>query len=580
MAPVDNAERVTEAKMVVHEKYDKHADASQDALPKSANDSDPSIEDEPVPHLHAKTFLIVFAVCFIYFAQLINVVGAGAQAQTIVAVVGGSSDSVWLTSTIAILTVVLSPVVSQAADYWGRRWILITLTLCGVVGSIVVARANSIGMAISGFTVTGIAYGAQPLLHAVASEVLPRRYRPWAQGATNLSAALGGVVALLAGGALTRNSNSEGFRNYWYLATAVFAVATLLTAVLYTPPKTPNQLNFTTSEKLAKLDWIGYALLSSSLVLFCIGLSWSQNPYPWSDPHTSATFAVGLALLAGLIVYETWFKTDGMLHHELFEHRNFAIAVGCVFVEGLVFFAANNYFAYEVSVLYETDSLRTGLRYTINMIVYGTSAVFAGFYCSKTKNVRWPTFVAFVSMVIFFVVMATATPSAMSSRNVWGYPVFLGLGLGICLCALVTVAQLSTPRKLIAITSGLMIGMRSLGGSVGLAIYNAILSGHLNKYLGANIATAVLPLGLPETSLDDLITALANQDNAALATVPGISDDIIGAAVGALKSTYSVAFRWVWVAAGSFTVVAAIDPKKEFNNHIDAPAEKVEDLYN
>ncbi len=39
-----------------------------------------SIEDdeEHVPHLHAKTFLVVFAVCLIYFAQLINVVGAGA----------------------------------------------------------------------------------------------------------------------------------------------------------------------------------------------------------------------------------------------------------------------------------------------------------------------------------------------------------------------------------------------------------------------------------------------------------------------------------------------------------------------
>ena len=39
-----------------------------------------SIEDqeELVPHLHAKTFLTVFAVCLIYFAQLINLVGAGA----------------------------------------------------------------------------------------------------------------------------------------------------------------------------------------------------------------------------------------------------------------------------------------------------------------------------------------------------------------------------------------------------------------------------------------------------------------------------------------------------------------------
>jgi hypothetical protein len=33
---------------------------------------------EPHVHLHAKTFLAVFAVCLIYFAQLVNLVGAGA----------------------------------------------------------------------------------------------------------------------------------------------------------------------------------------------------------------------------------------------------------------------------------------------------------------------------------------------------------------------------------------------------------------------------------------------------------------------------------------------------------------------
>jgi hypothetical protein len=39
-----------------------------------------SIEDtdEPVPHLHAKTYLTVFAVCLVYFAQVYNLVGAGA----------------------------------------------------------------------------------------------------------------------------------------------------------------------------------------------------------------------------------------------------------------------------------------------------------------------------------------------------------------------------------------------------------------------------------------------------------------------------------------------------------------------
>lgn len=36
------------------------------------------IDDEIQPHIHAKTFLAVAAVCLIYFAQLFALVGAGA----------------------------------------------------------------------------------------------------------------------------------------------------------------------------------------------------------------------------------------------------------------------------------------------------------------------------------------------------------------------------------------------------------------------------------------------------------------------------------------------------------------------
>lgn len=74
-------------------------------------------------------------------------------------------------------------------------------------------------MAIAGEVVTGLSYGAQPLLHAVTSEVLPRKYRPWAQAADNIAAALGGLVALIVGGVMTRNGNHAGFRNYWYMST-------------------------------------------------------------------------------------------------------------------------------------------------------------------------------------------------------------------------------------------------------------------------------------------------------------------------------------------------------------------------
>ena len=47
--------------------------------PTIAHDDAALPEDaESNPHLHAKTFLAVFAVCLIYYVQVYNVVGAGA----------------------------------------------------------------------------------------------------------------------------------------------------------------------------------------------------------------------------------------------------------------------------------------------------------------------------------------------------------------------------------------------------------------------------------------------------------------------------------------------------------------------
>lgn len=68
-----------------------------------------------------------------------------------------------------------------------------------------------------------------------------------------------------------------------------------------------------------------------------------------------------------------------------------------------------------------------------------------------------------------------ATVKTSSSTAVWGYVILLGIGLGLSLTCLVTVAQLSAPPRLIATTSGLMIASRSIGGAIALAICKSIL---------------------------------------------------------------------------------------------------------
>jgi MFS family permease len=205
-------------------------------------------------------------------------------------------------------------------------------------------------MIIAGFTLIGVSFGAQSLLHTVASEVIPRRWRSWGQAAVMISNGVGLMSGLLVGGQLNRHGEPDGFRNHFYIAMALYFISAVITTFTYNPIPSMLQMQLTFSEKVARLDWIGYGLMASSLVLFCLGLSWSQNPFPWSDAHVSAPFAIGLALALLLVMYETKFKKDGMFHHSLFSgNRNYTIALICVFCEGIAFFAANIYFAFQVS---------------------------------------------------------------------------------------------------------------------------------------------------------------------------------------------------------------------------------------
>jgi MFS family permease len=481
------------------------------------------------------------------------------QGQTIGAHFNDTSKVVWFAGTIAIFTVVLGPVVSQAADYWGRKWFLVTLTFVGAVGSVLISRASSLNMAIAGFCLIGVAFGTQPLLHVVASEVLPRRWRGLAQACPIVFSVLGSLVGLFVGAALNRNSNpnSDGFRSYFYMAMACFLLSAVICALVYNPPPLPGQLAFTQREKLAKLDWLGYLLLTTGLVLFSVGLSYSKNPYEWSDPCVSATFAVGLALSLAMVAYETWYKKDGLFHHGLFSrNRNFSIACLAVFLEGLAFFAANSYFAFQVGVLYEQqDAMLVAVRYSFMPIFNALFGCVAGWYCTRTRRVRWITVAAFVLLVVFFVCMATS--DAGSDDAVWGYAVLMGVSFGILLTTLITLAQLSTPPELISIASGLFIGVRSLGANVGLAIYNAVFNEAMSR-LGQNVADAVVPEGLAVGDLPAFVAALVNHNDTALLGIRGVTPEMIDSGVTALLDTYVVSFRHVWITAGCFVVVAAI----------------------
>ncbi|KIW98778.1 uncharacterized protein Z519_00441 [Cladophialophora bantiana CBS 173.52] len=561
-------------------------DKSEEKIEQLASPTE-SLDEEVVVWNHKKEFALLLALCSQYFCQMLFIVGAGVYARSIAAVVGGESLSSWPATAINILTAATIPPIARAADLWGRKWFLAVPTSLGFIGSMIVARASSMQMAIAGFVLGGASFGAQPLVHAVASETMPRKYRSFAQGACNSAIALGSLFSLLVGGALT-NNNPAGFRTYWYICAGIYVLSTVMLATLYNPPPRELQLTLTFKEKVRCLDWVGFFLYIAGLVLFCLGLSYSQNPFGWTNAHILAPFLIGVVFILTLIGYEWKVKKDGLFHHGLFQNRNFPLALVAVFIEGYIFMSANIYFPYSMEIVNTgISTFRVLVCYSIAFICLLLMSFLIGGYIYRTKTVRATAMASNIGFIIYASLMASVTAKTPES-HFWGYITFYGSGLGCGVITLYTTAQLSTPPELIAVTSGLMGSIRSTGGSVAVAIYGALFNQGLTSNLFPKVASAVVPLGVSEDNIGALIADLSAGAVEAALKLPGVTIEAVGAAGEALKSAYVIGFRDVFICAVAFATLGLgasaflINPRKEFNAKIDAPLDvlevKVEDV--
>jgi hypothetical protein len=83
---------------IIQEREEQQSDTEksqrQMGLEKHASIIVEEVDEEVVPHLHAKTYVTVFAVALISFAQIINIVGAGSVSKLPNSRTGGHASNV------------------------------------------------------------------------------------------------------------------------------------------------------------------------------------------------------------------------------------------------------------------------------------------------------------------------------------------------------------------------------------------------------------------------------------------------------------------------------------------------------
>lgn len=247
------------------------------------------------------TRLALIALALMWPTQLLSLAGMlGGSAQASVAQHFHTTEIGWFILVNALVATVITPFVVKFADFYGKRNVMIVITVLGLVGDIVAALATSYGMLLVGRGIAGFYGPIAALAYASVRELFPPRH----VGAASGMIGSGIAFVALGGPFLTgRLLDSYGFRGVLWALAAATAIGLLL--LLTVVPKTPQRVART------KVNWLGGALLGGGAAALTYGIG-KGGEWGWTDTDTLG-FIVG-----GILAVLLYVVTDMRSAHPLF----------------------------------------------------------------------------------------------------------------------------------------------------------------------------------------------------------------------------------------------------------------------
>ncbi|MER6355026.1 MFS transporter [Streptomyces sp. NPDC001634] len=351
-----------------------------------------------------------------------------------------------------------------------------------VIGLIGFAGASALGGAA---TTSGMLFGARAFQGAFAAVLAPSalslltitftdpRERGKAFGIYGALAGSGSAIGFIAGGLLTEYLNWR-WCLYVNVPVAVVAVFGAL-ALLRSGPGNAG----------AHLDVPGVLLGCGGLVALVYGFS-EAEPRGWTDPLVLSLFAVGVALVAAFVWWQTRAPQPLLpLHIVKDRDRAGCFLTMCLAVIGV--FGLFLFMTYYLQVVLGYSPLRTGLGY-----LPLTAAIITGSTQISARLLRrvQPRMLMVPGMVLAsggLMILTQMTVHSRYATEILPGLILVGLGMGLTFMPIFATATAGVAPHDAGVTSATVNTSQQVGGSIGTALLNTIATTSSTAYLAAHL---------------------------------------------------------------------------------------------
>ncbi len=394
----------------------------------------------------------------------------GTAEPRIIAQLSGFDRYPWVSTNYLLGSTLAIPIFARLSDIYGRKWFfmtgaamfMLTSALCGASGKLTFLPIDGMNQLIIFRGLQGIGGGMMMgLAFTIIGDVFSPAERGKYQGFFAATYGLASICGPTLGGWLTdRVSWRAAF--YVNLPVGILAIAAIWLQFPYWRPEGVKR----------RIDWAGVMSLILSIVPLLLALTWVTE-YGWTSARVEFLLAMAAVMLVAFLLVERRAE-EPLIPLVLFHSPVISMCSTAAFILGMGMFGVIIYLPLFMQGVLGVSATESG-----NLLTPLLMASVAGSITTGQINLRFRTYkpsaVAGSILITAGMILFARMDATTSRLDVLKGMLIAGFGMGLLMPVYTVAIQNAASREHMGAASALPTFCRSIGSTVGVAIFGTVL---------------------------------------------------------------------------------------------------------
>ena len=510
--------------------------------------------------------LTLIGVMFAMFLASLDQTIVATAIPRIMADLDGFDRFTWISTAYIVASTSVVLITGAVSDVYGRKWLFVGAIAIFLVGSALAAFSPTMNALIVFRGVQGLGGGMIMALSFVTiADLFPPNERAKYMGIISAMFGVSSVLGPTLGGFITDQLSWE----WIFLVNIPLGIPVIGLFIKLFP-------NARRDGPKRKIDVAGAVLVVFVIVPGLLGLSWGGNQYEWSDPLVAGSLIFSGIALVVFVIYETRIA-EPLLPLTVFNNRIVGIALLVTFLTGFAMFGAIFFIPLLFQGVLGASPTASGSFLTPMMLGIVFGAASSGQILARTGGHYRLQGIVGVSIMASGMFLLSRVSADTTQAYALIAAVIMGFGLGTSFPLFTIAVQNGVPQQYLGIATSSTQFFRSVGGSIGLALFGSYMVRQFKDGMQDNLPTEAFETVPPQllnqiTSNPNALLnsegseSLLNAFSASGESGVALGDQVFGAIreslAGAIGDVFFLAFIFVVIAVLATTLIREVPLRK------------------